>query len=83
MKKLDEDRDGRVNEQDYNSAVVKDTILLEIFGQCLPSPKDILNYLEVKQDDSDDYQEEVPIDIDSLKHRGTSANKKRIATAVA
>lgn len=39
MKKFDEDRDGRVSEQDYNTAVLRDTLLLEVFGQCLPSPK--------------------------------------------
>jgi len=39
LKKLDEDRDGRVNEQDYSSAVNKDTLLLEAFGQCLPNPR--------------------------------------------
>jgi hypothetical protein len=39
LKKLDEDRDGRVNEQDYASAVAKDSLLLEAFGQCLPNPK--------------------------------------------
>lgn len=37
MKKLDEDRDGRVSENDWNSAVGKDQLLLEAFGQCLPS----------------------------------------------
>lgn len=81
MKKLDEDRDGRVNEQDYNSAVVKDTILLEIFGQCLPSPKDILGYLEIKADNADDFPEEAPIDVDLIKHRSSSAGKKRITSA--
>lgn len=37
MKKLDEDRDGRVSENDWSSAVGKDKLLLEAFGQCLPS----------------------------------------------
>jgi hypothetical protein len=39
LKKLDEDRDGRVNEQDYAAAVSKEILLLEAFGQCLPNPK--------------------------------------------
>lgn len=39
LKKLDEDRDGRVSEPDYASAVSKDKLLLEAFGQCLPNPK--------------------------------------------
>jgi hypothetical protein len=37
MKKLDEDRDGRVSENDWSLAVGKDKLLLEAFGQCLPS----------------------------------------------
>ncbi|KAI9136688.1 hypothetical protein BKA69DRAFT_1022516, partial [Paraphysoderma sedebokerense] len=36
LKKLDEDRDGRVSEQDYVAAVTKENLLLEAFGQCLP-----------------------------------------------
>jgi hypothetical protein len=39
LKKLDEDRDGRVSENDYVSAVTKERLLLEAFGQCLPTPK--------------------------------------------
>ena len=39
LKKLDEDRDGRVNEQDFAAAVAKEVLLLEAFGQCLPNPK--------------------------------------------
>jgi hypothetical protein len=39
LKKMDEDRDGRVSEADYATAVAKDSLLLEAFGQCLPSPK--------------------------------------------
>lgn len=56
MKKLDEDRDGRVNEQDYNSAVQKDSLLLEIFGQSLPSLRDVYRYLQISRavDQDDD-----------------------------
>jgi hypothetical protein len=36
LKKLDEDRDGRVSETDYHAAVTKENLLLEAFGQCLP-----------------------------------------------
>jgi hypothetical protein len=50
LKKLDEDRDGRVSEQDYSSAVSKDSLLLEAFGQILPNPDDVVNYLNVKDD---------------------------------
>lgn len=47
LKKLDEDRDGRVNEQDWNTAVAKDSLLLEAFGQCLPEQRDIEEFLEL------------------------------------
>ena len=39
MKKLDEDRDGRVSEQDFGTAVQKDLLLLEAFGQCIPNQR--------------------------------------------
>ena len=50
MKKLDEDRDGRVNEMDWASAVQKDPLLLEAFGQCIPNQRDIDEYLENTND---------------------------------
>lgn len=45
LKKLDEDRDGRVSETDYVGAVQKENLLLEAFGQCLPTPKSVDGYL--------------------------------------
>ncbi|KAJ3282466.1 EF-hand calcium-binding domain-containing protein 1 [Rhizoclosmatium sp. JEL0117] len=39
LKKLDEDRDGRVSESDWNSAIDKESLLMEAFGQCLPTSK--------------------------------------------
>ena len=39
LKKLDEDRDGRVSEADWNGAIAKETLLMEAFGQCLPTTK--------------------------------------------
>ncbi|KAJ3111659.1 EF-hand calcium-binding domain-containing protein 1 [Physocladia obscura] len=39
LKKLDEDRDGRVSEADWNGAIDKESLLLEAFGQCLPTTK--------------------------------------------
>ncbi|KAJ3293383.1 EF-hand calcium-binding domain-containing protein 1 [Borealophlyctis nickersoniae] len=36
LKKLDEDRDGRVSEGDWNGAIGKEALLMEAFGQCLP-----------------------------------------------
>jgi Ca2+-binding EF-hand superfamily protein len=39
LKKLDEDRDGRVSEADWNGAIAKETLLMEAFGQCLPTSK--------------------------------------------
>ncbi|CAH1968704.1 unnamed protein product [Acanthoscelides obtectus] len=36
-KKLDIDRDGKISFQDYKQSVQKQPMLLEVFGQCLPS----------------------------------------------
>lgn len=39
LKKLDEDRDGRVSEADWAGAIAKEALLMEAFGQCLPPRK--------------------------------------------
>ncbi|KAJ3259812.1 EF-hand calcium-binding domain-containing protein 1 [Boothiomyces macroporosus] len=39
LKKLDEDRDGRVSEADWAGAIAKEGLLMEAFGQCLPPSK--------------------------------------------
>ncbi|KAJ3242103.1 EF-hand calcium-binding domain-containing protein 1 [Chytriomyces hyalinus] len=39
LKKLDEDRDGRVSEADWNGALDKESLLMEAFGQCMPTSK--------------------------------------------
>ena len=44
---MDEDRDGRVSEGDYNSSVAKEKLLLEAFGQCLPTPKVFMGDLTI------------------------------------
>ncbi|KAJ3212648.1 EF-hand calcium-binding domain-containing protein 1 [Dinochytrium kinnereticum] len=51
LKKLDEDRDGRVSETDWNGAIVKESLLLEAFGQCLPTAKMVESYLNPNPDD--------------------------------
>ncbi|KAJ3106879.1 EF-hand calcium-binding domain-containing protein 1 [Phlyctochytrium planicorne] len=51
LKKLDEDRDGRVSETDWNGAIVKENLLLEAFGQCLPTAKMVEIYLNPNPDD--------------------------------
>ncbi|KAI9332718.1 hypothetical protein DFJ73DRAFT_963370 [Zopfochytrium polystomum] len=52
LKKLDEDRDGRVSEADWNGAISKETLLMEAFGQCLPSPKTIEIFLNLNPDEA-------------------------------
>jgi Ca2+-binding EF-hand superfamily protein len=42
LKKLDEDRDGRVSEHDWAGAIAKEALLMEAFGRCLPPTKVIL-----------------------------------------
>ncbi|XP_060525695.1 calaxin-like [Cylas formicarius] len=36
-KKMDLDRDGKISFNDYKQSVLKNPMLLEVFGQCLPS----------------------------------------------
>ncbi|TPX51066.1 hypothetical protein SeMB42_g01430 [Synchytrium endobioticum] len=50
LKRLDEDRDGRVSEADWAGAVGKEPLLLEAFGQCLPSAKVVQKYLDVEEE---------------------------------
>ena len=38
LKKMDEDRDGKISESDYVCTVKKEGLLLEAFGHCLPDP---------------------------------------------
>ncbi|KAI8815589.1 uncharacterized protein EV422DRAFT_510482 [Fimicolochytrium jonesii] len=45
LKKLDEDRDGRVSEADWAVAIGKEQLLMEAFGQCLPRAGAITDYL--------------------------------------
>jgi hypothetical protein len=58
LKKLDEDRDGRVSETDWASAIGKEALLMEAFGKCLPTTKvptlkqEMDKYMNMKQDDS-------------------------------
>lgn len=48
LKKLDEDRDGRVSEADWASAIAKENLLMEAFGQCLPNRLVNLNKIQLK-----------------------------------
>ena len=37
IKKMDKDKDGRISFSDYHDTVTKEPLLLEAFGNCLPS----------------------------------------------
>lgn len=45
LKKLDEDRDGRVSETDWSGAITKENLLLEAFGKCLPTTRAIEQFM--------------------------------------
>lgn len=45
IKKMDIDRDGRISFNDYRQSVLKDPVLLEVFGQCLPTRRDVHTFL--------------------------------------
>ncbi|XP_040584443.1 EF-hand calcium-binding domain-containing protein 1-like [Mesocricetus auratus] len=44
MKKMDHDNDGKISFADFEKAVKKDRLLLEIFGPCLPDAKNCLHF---------------------------------------
>lgn len=39
VRRLDEDRDGRVSREDYTAAVTREPLLLEALGACLPDTR--------------------------------------------
>ncbi|XP_073958428.1 calaxin isoform X1 [Choristoneura fumiferana] len=45
LKKMDIDKDGRVSFEDYRQAVEQEPLLLEAFGQCLPSKRHAVTFL--------------------------------------
>ncbi|KAJ8930359.1 hypothetical protein NQ314_016837 [Rhamnusium bicolor] len=44
-KKMDIDRDGKISFNDYKQSVLRQPMLLEAFGQCLPSRTDIYTFM--------------------------------------
>ncbi|XP_075985074.1 calaxin [Anticarsia gemmatalis] len=46
LRKLDVDKDGRVSIDDYRQAVDQEPLLLEAFGQCLPSKRHAIAFLK-------------------------------------
>ncbi|XP_042540478.1 EF-hand calcium-binding domain-containing protein 1-like isoform X2 [Dipodomys spectabilis] len=44
LKKMDYDNDGKISFADFERAVRKDTLLLEVFGPCLPEAKNCLHF---------------------------------------
>ncbi|KAK2587673.1 hypothetical protein KPH14_003791 [Odynerus spinipes] len=46
LKKLDVDRDGKISFRDYETAVKGEPLLLEAFGQCLPTDENCTAFLK-------------------------------------
>ncbi|XP_023950060.2 calaxin isoform X2 [Bicyclus anynana] len=46
LKKMDVDKDGKVSVEDYKEAVEQEPLLLEAFGQCLPSKRQAATFLK-------------------------------------
>ncbi|XP_051033166.1 calaxin [Phodopus roborovskii] len=46
LKKMDHDNDGKISFADFEKAVRKDRLLLEVFGPCLPDAKVVLQILQ-------------------------------------
>ena len=49
LKKLDYDKDGKLSFNDFQSAVTDEPLLLEAFGQCLPSESTTVSFLSTLQ----------------------------------
>lgn len=39
MRKLDKDKDGKVSLADYQKSIAEEPLLIEAFGNCLPSER--------------------------------------------
>lgn len=46
IKKMDHDKDGKISHEDFSATVVRDPLMLEAFGMCLPSGKVGKNFIE-------------------------------------
>ena len=46
LKKMDHDKDGRISLADFQISVCKEPLLLEAFGNCLPSSRAGLEFVE-------------------------------------
>lgn len=49
LKKIDIDQDGKVSFEDFRESVVKEPLLLEAFGQCLPGHAETAAFLDTLQ----------------------------------
>jgi len=45
LKKLDVDHDGKISFRDYEMAIKEEPLLLEAFGQCLPTEENCAGFL--------------------------------------
>lgn len=50
LRKFDVDKDGKVSFQDYLATVTEEPLLLEAFGQCLPSESAIASFITTFHD---------------------------------
>ncbi|XP_018059100.1 PREDICTED: uncharacterized protein LOC108694247 [Atta colombica] len=49
LKKFDVDHDGKISFRDYETAVIEEPLLLEAFGQCLPTDESCADFLVTLQ----------------------------------
>lgn len=49
LKKLDHDKDGKLSFADFKATVTEEPLLLEAFGQCLPSESATVSFLSTLQ----------------------------------
>lgn len=44
-KKMDIDRDGKISFNDYKQSIMKQPMLLEVFGHCLPTRENVYTFM--------------------------------------
>lgn len=49
LKKLDVNHDGKISFEDYEKAIIKEPLLLEAFGQCLPTEENCTAFIKSLQ----------------------------------
>ncbi|KAJ3184875.1 EF-hand calcium-binding domain-containing protein 1 [Gaertneriomyces sp. JEL0708] len=70
LRKLDEDRDGRVGESDWMAVTQREGLLVECFGRCLPRREKVEMYLDPRGLERRDVLGRYKIELGGLREKG-------------